>query len=143
MAQNIMSSEEALNGIFNILDTMIKEDEKEKKKKKEHKADETIIDLLQGIVETAKKDKTGEAAGQQLEALAKGLKSMKDVDTKTLETVSKSINRINKLLKELKVPDNIDENIENFINALNKLVFPELGFPANAICFIILSPPLM
>ena len=41
-----MSSEEALNGIFNILDTMIKEDEKEKKKKKEHKADETIIDLL-------------------------------------------------------------------------------------------------
>jgi hypothetical protein len=61
-----MSSEEALNGIFNILETMIIQEEKDNKKIKNNESDKTIIDLLNGIVEKAK-DKAAASVGQQLE----------------------------------------------------------------------------
>ena len=44
MAQ--MSSEEALNGIFNILDTMVNQHEEKKKETLEQKADSTIVSLV-------------------------------------------------------------------------------------------------
>ena len=43
MAQ--MSSEDALNGIFNILETMVAQQQKEEAKSPEAKADETAISL--------------------------------------------------------------------------------------------------
>ena len=119
MAQ-MMSSEEALNGIFNILETVMVKGEEDKKKKNERKPDDTIIELLEGIVEKAK-DKAAASVGQQLEELAKGLKAMKEVDNEVLEKISKSITHVNSLLKDLQVPENINDNIANFIDALNKL----------------------
>ena len=118
MAQ-MMSSEEALNGIFNILETVMVKGEEDKKKKNERKPDDTIIELLEGIVDKAK-DKAAASVGQQLEELSKGLKTMKDVDNEVLEKISKSITHVNRLLKDLQVPENINDNIANFIDALNK-----------------------
>ena len=46
---------------------------------------------------------------------------MKDVDNEVLEKISKSITHVNRLLKDLQVPENINDNIANFIDALNKL----------------------
>jgi len=63
MATNRMSSEEALNGIFNILSVMVAGNE-EKKKKTDDKTDKTLIELLQGIVDTAKEKEAGTAAGK-------------------------------------------------------------------------------
>ena len=120
MAQNQMSSEEALNGIFNILETMIIQEEKDNKKIKNNESDKTIIDLLNGIVEKAK-DKAAASVGQQLEQLSKGLKSMKEIDKDALDTVATSITRINKLLNNLHVPNDIEDNMDNFISAINKL----------------------
>ena len=46
---------------------------------------------------------------------------MKEVDNEVLEKISKSITHVNSLLKDLQVPENINDNIANFIDALNKL----------------------
>ena len=62
MAQ--MSSEDALNGIFNILETMVAQQQKEEAKSPEAKADETVISLLTGIVEKAKENE--EEVGNEL-----------------------------------------------------------------------------
>ena len=58
----MMSSEEALNGIFNILETVMVKGEEDKKKKNERKLDDTIIELLEGIVDKAK-DKAAASVG--------------------------------------------------------------------------------
>ena len=76
----MMSSEEALNQIFNILQTTITIQNEEKKKSQEIKADKAIIDLLNGVVENAKKNEAAGTVGQQLEALSKGIKSFQDID---------------------------------------------------------------
>lgn len=98
MAQ--MSSEEALNGIFNILDTMVIQQQREREKSPEVKADETVINLLNGIVEKAK-DNTVAAVGEQLEKLAKGLTAMKEVDHDMIDHVATSIGNVNKVLNNL------------------------------------------
>ncbi len=118
MAQ--MSSEEALNGIFNILDTMVSQQQEKKKETIEQKADSTIISLLQGIVETAKEESAA-TVGEQLEKLSKGLVSMEQIDNDVLNKVATSIGNVNTVLSSLKVDDNTFTNIDSFLKAINKM----------------------
>lgn len=96
MAQ--LSSEEALNGIFNILDTMVSQQQAEKNKTPETKADETIISLLTGVVEGAKDNAIGNAS-EQLEKLAKVLHALSDLNEESMKTISSTIGAINNLTK--------------------------------------------
>ena len=118
MAQ--MSSEDALNGIFNILETMVAQQQKEEAKSPEAKADETVISLLTGIVEKAK-DKAAATVGEQLEQLAKGLTAMKEVDHDMIDHVATSIGNVNKVLSNLQVDDNTVANVEKFIDTMAKI----------------------
>ena len=118
MAQ--MSSEDALNGIFNILETMVAQQQKEEAKSPEAKADETVISLLTGIVEKAK-DKAAATVGEQLEQLAKGLTAMKEVDHDMIDHVATSIGNVNKVLNNLQVDDNTVANVEKFIDTMAKI----------------------
>ncbi len=118
MAQ--MSSEEALNGIFNILDTMVSQQQEKKKETIEQKADSTIVSLLQGIVETAKEESAA-TVGEQLEKLSKGLVSMEQIDNDVLNKVATSIGNVNTVLSSLKVDDNTFTNIDSFLKAINKM----------------------
>ena len=118
MAQ--MSSEDALNGIFNILETMVAQQQKEEAKSPEAKADETVISLLTGIVEKAK-DKAAATVGEQLEQLAKGLIAMKEVDNDMIDHVATSIGNVNKVLSNLQVDDNTVANVEKFIDTMAKI----------------------
>ena len=116
-----MSSEEALNGIFNILSVMVAGNE-EKKKKTDDKTDKTLIELLQGIVDTAKEKEAGTAAGKQLEDLAKGLNAFKDIDHDVIDKVSASVENISKIFNNLKFDDNVNDNINNLISTIDSLV---------------------
>lgn len=118
MAQ--MSSEEALNGIFNILDTMVSQQQEKQKETIEQKADSTIVSLLQGIVETAKEESAA-TVGEQLEKLSKGLVSMEQIDNDVLNKVATSIGNVNTVLSSLKVDDNTFTNIDSFLKAINKM----------------------
>lgn len=118
MAQ--MSSEEALNGIFNILDTMVNQHEEKKKETLEQKADSTIVSLLQGIVETAK-DESAATVGEQLEKLSKGLVAMESIDNDVLNKVATSIGNVNTVLSSLKVDNDTFDNIDSFLKAINKM----------------------
>ena len=118
MAQ--MSSEDALNGIFNILETMVAQQQREEAKSPEAKADETVISLLTGIVEKAK-DKAAATVGEQLEQLAKGLTAMKEVDHDMIDHVATSIGNVNKVLSNLQVDDNTVANVEKFIDTMAKI----------------------
>lgn len=118
MAQ--MSSEEALNGIFNILDTMVNQQQEKKKETIEQKADSTIVSLLQGIVETAKEESAA-TVGEQLEKLSKGLVSMEQIDNDVLNKVATSIGNVNTVLSSLKVDNNTFTNIDSFLKAINKM----------------------
>lgn len=46
---------------------------------------------------------------------------MKEIDKDALDTVATSITSINKLLNNLHVPNDIEDNMDNFISAINKL----------------------
>lgn len=118
MAQ--MSSEEALNGIFNILDTMVSQQQEKKKETIEQKADSTIVSLLQGIVEAAKEESAA-TVGEQLEKLSKGLVSMEQIDNDVLNKVATSIGNVNTVLSSLKVDNNTFTNIDSFLKAINKM----------------------
>ena len=118
MAQ--MSSEDALNGIFNILETMVAQQQREEAKSPEAKADETVISLLTGIVEKAK-DKAAATVGEQLEQLAKGLTAMKEVDHDMIDHVATSLGNVNKVLSNLQVDDNTVANVEKFIDTMAKI----------------------
>lgn len=118
MAQ--MSSEEALNGIFNILDTMVNQQEEKKKETLEQKADSTIVSLLQGIVETAK-DESAATVGEQLEKLSKGLVAMESIDNDVLNKVATSVGNVNTVLSSIKVNKDTFDNIDGFLKAINKM----------------------
>ena len=130
-----MSSEDALNGIFNILETMVNQEEEKKKKSTEEKADKTIIDLLQGIVDQAKTD-AGATAGQQLEELSKGLNSMKNIDHESLDKITISIINVNKALNSIKVDDNTVNKIDNLIDVIDRLANINVNTSKNIIKFI-------
>ena len=133
----MMSSEEALNKIFVILDTMVLEDqerrEKEKdkdnKKEDDKKTDKTVIDLLKGIVDTAKEE-AGAGAGKQLEELAKGLDAMKDIDHEKIDNIATSIEHINKVFKNLDgFSEDSVKNVDNLIKLTDK--FAEINEEAS------------
>lgn len=133
MAQ--MSSEEALNGIFNILDTMVNQHEEKKKETLEQKADSTIVSLLQGIVETAK-DESAATVGEQLEKLSKGLVAMESIDNDVLNKVATSIGNVNTVLSSLKVDNNTFDNIDSFLKAINKMTEINAEGAKNIVDFI-------
>ena len=133
MAQ--MSSEEALNGIFNILDTMVNQHEQKKKETIEQKADSTIVSLLQGIVETAK-DESAATVGEQLEKLSKGLVAMESIDNDVLNKVATSIGNVNTVLSSLKVDNNTFDNIDSFLKAINKMTEINAEGAKNIVDFI-------
>ena len=133
MAQ--MSSEEALNGIFNILDTMVNQHEEKKKETLEQKADSTIVSLLQGIVETAK-DESAATVGEQLEKLSKGLVAMESIDNDVLNKVVTSIGNVNTVLSSLKVDNDTFDNIDSFLKAINKMTEINAEGAKNIVDFI-------
>lgn len=133
MAQ--MSSEEALNGIFNILDTMVNQHEEKKKETLEQKADSTIVSLLQGIVETAK-DESAATVGEQLEKLSKGLVAMESIDNDVLNKVATSIGNVNTVLSSLKVDNDTFDNIDSFLKAINKMAEINAEGAKNIVDFI-------
>lgn len=133
MAQ--MSSEEALNGIFNILDTMVNQHEEKKKETLEQKADSTIVSLLQGIVETAK-DESAATVGEQLEKLSKGLVAMESIDNDVLNKVATSIGNVNTVLSSLKVDNDTFDNIDSFLKAINKMTEINTEGAKNIVDFI-------
>lgn len=133
MAQ--MSSEEALNGIFNILDTMVNQHEEKKKETLEQKADSTIVSLLQGIVETAK-DESAATVGEQLEKLSKGLVAMESIDNDVLNKVATSIGNVNTVLSSLKVNNDTFDNIDSFLKAINKMTEINAEGAKNIVDFI-------
>ena len=133
MAQ--MSSEEALNGIFNILDTMVNQHEEKKKETLEQKADSTIVSLLQGIVETAK-DESAATVGEQLEKLSKGLVAMESIDNDVLNKVATSIGNVNTVLSSLKVNNDTFDNIDSFLKAINKMTEINTEGAKNIVDFI-------
>lgn len=133
MAQ--MSSEEALNGIFNILDTMVNQHEEKKKETLEQKADSTIVSLLQGIVETAK-DESAATVGEQLEKLSKGLVAMESIDNDVLNKVATSIGNVNTVLSSLKVDNDTFDNIDSFLKAINKMTEINAEGAKNIVDFI-------
>lgn len=133
MAQ--MSSEEALNGIFNILDTMVNQHEEKKKETLEQKADSTIVSLLQGIVETAK-DESATTVGEQLEKLSKGLVAMESIDNDVLNKVATSIGNVNTVLSSLKVDNDTFDNIDSFLKAINKMTEINAEGAKNIVDFI-------
>lgn len=133
MAQ--MSSEEALNGIFNILDTMVNQHEEKKKETLEQKADSTIVSLLQGIVETAK-DESAATVGEQLEKLSKGLVAMESIDNDVLNKVATSIGNVNTVLSSLKVDNDTFNNIDSFLKAINKMTEINAEGAKNIVDFI-------
>lgn len=133
MAQ--MSSEEALNGIFNILDTMVNQHEEKKKETLEQKADSTIVSLLQGIVETAK-DESAATVGEQLEKLSKGLVAMESIDNDVLNKVATSVGNVNTVLSSLKVDNDTCDNIDSFLKAINKMTEINAEGAKNIVDFI-------
>lgn len=133
MAQ--MSSEEALNGIFNILETMVNQHEEKKKETLEQKADSTIVSLLQGIVETAK-DESAATVGEQLEKLSKGLVAMESIDNDVLNKVATSIGNVNTVLSSLKVDNDTFDNIDGFLKAINKMTEINAEGAKNIVDFI-------
>lgn len=133
MAQ--MSSEEALNGIFNILDTMVNQHEEKKKETIEQKADSTIVSLLQGIVETAK-DESAATVGEQLEKLSKGLVAMESIDNDVLNKVATSVGNVNTVLSSLKVDNDTFDNIDSFLKAINKMTEINAEGAKNIVDFI-------
>lgn len=133
MAQ--MSSEEALNGIFNILDTMVNQHEEKKKETLEQKADSTIVSLLQGIVETAK-DESAATVGEQLEKLSKGLVAMESIDNDVLNKVATSVGNVNTVLSSLKVDNDTFDNIDSFLKAINKMTEINAEGAKNIVDFI-------
>lgn len=133
MAQ--MSSEEALNGIFNILDTMVNQHEEKKKETLEQKADSTIVSLLQGIVETAK-DESAATVGEQLEKLSKGLVAMESIDNDVLNKVATSIGNVNTVLSSIKVNNDTFDNIDSFLKAINKMTEINAEGAKNIVDFI-------
>lgn len=133
MAQ--MSSEEALNGIFNILDTMVNQHEEKKKETLEQKADSTIVSLLQGIVETAK-DESAATVGEQLEKLSKGLVAMESIDNDVLNKVATSIGNVNTVLSSFKVDNDTFDNIDSFLKAINKMTEINAEGAKNIVDFI-------
>lgn len=133
MAQ--MSSEEALNSIFNILDTMVNQHEEKKKETLEQKADSTIVSLLQGIVETAK-DESAATVGEQLEKLSKGLVAMESIDNDVLNKVATSIGNVNTVLSSLKVNNDTFDNIDSFLKAINKMTEINAEGAKNIVDFI-------
>ena len=133
MAQ--MSSEEALNGIFNILDTMVNQHEEKKKETLEQKADSTIVSLLQGIVETAK-DESAATVGEQLEKLSKGLVAMESIDNDVLNKVATSVGNVNTVLSSLKVNNDTFDNIDSFLKAINKMTEINAEGAKNIVDFI-------
>lgn len=133
MAQ--MSSEEALNGIFNILDTMVNQHEEKKKETLEQKANSTIVSLLQGIVETAK-DESAATVGEQLEKLSKGLVAMESIDNDVLNKVATSIGNVNTVLSSLKVDNDTFDNIDSFLKAINKMTEINAEGAKNIVDFI-------
>lgn len=133
MAQ--MSSEEALNGIFNILDTMVNQHEEKKKETLEQKADSTIVSLLQGIVEIAK-DESAATVGEQLEKLSKGLVAMESIDNDVLNKVATSIGNVNTVLSSLKVDNDTFDNIDSFLKAINKMTEINAEGAKNIVDFI-------
>lgn len=133
MAQ--MSSEEALNGIFNILDTMVNQHEEKKKETLEQKADSTIVSLLQGIVETAK-DESAATVGEQLEKLSKGLVAMESIDNDVLNKVATSVGNVNTVLSSLKVDNDTFDNIDSFLKAINKITEINAEGAKNIVDFI-------
>lgn len=133
MAQ--MSSEEALNGIFNILDTMVNQHEEKKKETLEQKADSTIVSLLQGIVDTAK-DESAATVGEQLEKLSKGLVAMESIDNDVLNKVATSIGNVNTVLSSLKVDNDTFDNIDSFLKAINKMTEINAEGAKNIVDFI-------
>lgn len=133
MAQ--MSSEEALNGIFNILDTMVNQHEEKKKETLEQKADSTIVSLLQGIVETAK-DESAATVGEQLEKLSKGLVAMESIDNDVLNKVATSIGNVNTVLSSIKVDNDTFDNIDSFLKAINKMTEINAEGAKNIVDFI-------
>lgn len=133
MAQ--MSSEEALNGIFNILDTMVNQHEEKKKETLEQKADSTIVSLLQGIVETAK-DESAATVGEQLEKLSKGLVAMESIDNDVLNKVATSVGNVNTVLSSIKVNNDTFDNIDSFLKAINKMTEINAEGAKNIVDFI-------
>ena len=133
MAQ--MSSEEALNGIFNILETMVNQHEEKKKETLEQKADSTIVSLLQGIVETAK-DESAATVGEQLEKLSKGLVAMESIDNDVLNKVATSIGNVNTVLSSLKVDNDTFDNIDSFLKVINKMTEINAEGAKNIVDFI-------
>ena len=133
MAQ--MSSEEALNGIFNILETMVNQHEEKKKETLEQKADSTIVSLLQGIVETAK-DESAATVGEQLEKLSKGLVAMESIDNDVLNKVATSVGNVNTVLSSLKVDNDTFDNIDSFLKAINKMTEINAEGAKNIVDFI-------
>lgn len=119
-----LSSEQALNGIFNILQTMITQQNEQKEKQDKGETDDKVKNLINGLIK-ANDNKQTEAVGQQLEKLAKGIQDLAAIDEQKLNTVSAVVQNITNLFGSLKIDNNTEKNIDTFFNIFKK--FAELN----------------
>ena len=120
-----MTTNEALTGIFTLLSAVVEQqDDTNKSTIRVSDADSTLIQLLQGIVDTNGAEALG-TTGEQLEKLSKGIVEVDKVGTKTFESVSTSIELLNKAINLINIKPEINDNLDTIINVLSK--FNELS----------------
>ena len=133
------TSEQALNGIFSILSTMMEQNEQARQN--QGQSGGLISSLQSGGAASAPSQ--GGGVGQQIEALAKGIQSIKDNDINEddIKTVASLISTLGNEISELEfdevniqsvksiaqalmtfgsISDSIIENIESLGNVLTK-----------------------
>jgi len=115
-----MSSEVALNQIFNLLQTLVDNENEKKKQKPEEKNNDTLTNLLKGIVE-AEKTNAGTSLGKQMQELATGLKAIESINSKKLTEVANSVKTITDIINGISVTNKLSDNIQNLLDNLDEL----------------------
>lgn len=118
-----MNTQEALNGIYNMLAAIMAQQTNNKPEKKPEKSsatDQTITSLLKGIIET-NSAKELKSTGEALEALSKGVQSFDDTARTILKEVTTSLLTLNNTLAILSNKNKLLNNVDNLIKVFNKL----------------------
>ena len=111
------TSEQALNGILNIIQTVVDQHQKKQESAAQNKTGDLITELLSGVAAASSKDVS---IGTQVEALSNGMKAMKDagVTDRDAKMVAGMITSIGQAIKTLEFSDVNNASVIKMAEAL-------------------------
>lgn len=119
-----MTSQEALNGIFTLLSSIVQQQNTQQQSRKDSETEQNITSLLKGMVETNSASQIA-SAGEALEKLSKGVASFDKETVKSLKDVSTSIATLNGTLNLINSNIDVTKGVDKLISVFER--FADIG----------------